>query len=56
VVGVLDTGMIEVRGRECSCMKGGTKDSFVFALCALMDYSIIDIDVTDVLGNARPVI
>jgi len=52
VVGVLDTGMIEVGGGECTCVKKGPIDSLVLALCPLMDYSIVDIEVVDVLGSS----
>ena len=52
VVGVFDTRAIEVGSGECSCMKGGPENGLAFAFCFLMDYSIIDIDITDVLGDA----
>ena len=42
MVGVFNTRTIKVGGRESLCMKGGTIDGFVFALCSLVDYSVID--------------
>jgi len=56
VVGVLDAGTVEVGGGECLCMEGGPEDSFILAICTLMDYSIVDFEVTDVFGDARPLI
>jgi len=56
VVSVLDTGMMEVGGGECSCVKGGAIDGLVFAFCSLIDYSIIDIEVTDVFGGMWSII
>jgi len=52
MVSVLDTGTVEIGGGECSRMEGGPKNGFAFAVCTLMDYSIIDIEVADVLGDA----
>jgi len=52
VVSVLSTRTVEIWGRECLCMKGGSEDGFAFTICALMDYSIIDFEVADVLGDA----
>jgi len=52
VISVFSTRTIEVGGRECLCVKGGSKDRFAFAVCTLMDYSIVDIEVADVLGDA----
>jgi len=51
VVSVFNTRAVEVGGRECSCVEGGPKDGFAFAVCALMDYSIIDVEIADILGN-----
>jgi len=56
VVSVLDAGTVEVGGGECSRMEGGPKDGFILAICTLMDYSIIDFEVTDAFGDARPLI
>jgi len=56
VVSVFDTRSVEVGSRECSCVKGGPKDGLAFAICPLMDYPIVDVDVTDVFGNAWPLI
>jgi len=52
VVGILDTRMMKIRGGECLCMKGGTIGGLAFTLCPLVGYSIIDIEVADVLGNS----
>jgi len=51
VISVFSTRAIEVGSGECSCMKGGPKDSLVFPICTLMDYSIIDVEVPDILGD-----
>jgi len=56
VVGILDTGVIEVGSGECMCMKGSAVGGFVFAFCPLMGYSIVDIEVADVLGGLWPVV
>jgi len=56
VVSVFSTRMVEVGGRECSCMKRSPKDGFAFAVCTLMDYSIVDIEVVDVFGDAWPMV
>jgi len=56
VVSVFSTRTVEVGGRECSCMKRGPEDSFAFAVCTLMDYSIVDIEVADVFGDAWPMV
>jgi len=56
MVSVLSTRTVKIGGRECSCMKRGPEDRFAFAVCTLMDYSIIDVEVADVLGNTWPVI
>jgi len=42
MVGVFNTRTIKVGSRKSLCMKGGTIDGFVFALCPLVDYSIVD--------------
>jgi len=51
MISVLGTWTVEVWGRECSCVKGGSKDSLAFAICSLMDYSIVDVEIADVLGS-----
>jgi len=51
VVSVFSTRMVEVGGGEWSCMKGGSEDGFAFAICTLMDYSVVDVEVADVLGD-----
>jgi len=51
VVGVFSTRMVEVGGGECSCVKGSPEDGFAFTICTLMDYSIVDVEVADVLGD-----
>jgi len=56
MVSVLDTGTVEIGGGECSCMEGGPKDGFILAIRTLVDYSIIDVEVMDVLGDAWPLI
>jgi len=56
VISVFSTRTVKVGGRECSCVKGGPKDGFAFAVCALMDYSIVNFEVTDILGNTWSVI
>jgi len=56
VISVLNTRTIEVGGRECSCVKGGPEDGFAFTICTLMDHSIVDVEVADILGNAWSVI
>jgi len=56
VVGVFSTGTVEVGGRECPCMKRGPEDGFAFAVCTLIDYSIVDIEVADVFGDAWPMV
>ena len=56
MVSVLDTRMIEVGGRKYVCMKGGAIGGLAFALCPLMNYPIIDIEITDVFGSAQPMV
>ena len=56
VVSVFGTRMVKIGGRECSCMERGSENGLVFAVCALMDYSIIEVEVADVFGNARSLI
>jgi len=56
VVSVFSTRMVEVGGGECLCVKRGPEDSFAFTVCTLMDYSIIDIEVADVFGDAWPMV
>jgi len=56
VVCVFSTRTIEVGGRKCSCVKGGPEDGFAFAVCALMDYSIVDVEIADILGNTRSMV
>jgi len=51
VISVFSTRMVEVGGRECSCMKRGPEDGFAFAVRTLMDYSIIDVEVADIFGD-----
>jgi len=51
VISVFSTRTVEVGGRECSCVKGGPEDGFAFAVCALMDYSIVDAEIADILGD-----
>jgi len=52
VVSVLDTRMVKIWSGKCSRMEGGPKDGYILAICTLMDYSIIDFEVTDILGDA----
>jgi len=52
MVSVFSTWAVEIGSGECSCVKGGSEDSFAFAICALMDHSIIDIEIANVLGDA----
>ena len=56
VVCVFNTRTIEVGGRECSCVKGSPEDGFAFAVCALMDYSIVDVEIADIFGDTRSVV
>ena len=56
VVSVFSTRAVEVGSGECLCMKGGPKDGLIFAVCTLMNYSIIDVEVADVLGDTWPLI
>ena len=56
VVGVLDTRTVEIWGGKCSHMEGGSEDSFILAICTLMDYSIVDFEVTDVFGDVRSLV
>ena len=56
VVSVLDTGTIEVRGGECLCVEGSSENGFILALCTLMDYSIVDVEVANVLGDMWPLV
>ena len=51
MVGVLDTGAIKIGSGECSCMEGGPKDSLILAICTLMYYPIVDVEVVNVLGD-----
>jgi len=51
MVSVFSTRTVEVGGGECLCVKGGPKDSFAFAICTLMDYSIVDVEVANVFGD-----
>jgi len=56
MISVFSTRAVEVGGREWSCVKGCPEDGFAFAVCTLMDYSIIDIEVVDVFGDAWPMV
>jgi len=56
VVGVFSTRTVKVGGGECSCVKGGPEDWFASAIRTLMDYSIVDIEVSDVFGDPWPMI
>jgi len=56
MVSVLDTGTVEVGGGECLRMEGSPKDGFILAVCTLVDYSIVDVEVMDIFGNVRPLI
>ena len=56
MISVFSTRTVEVGGREWSCVKGCPKDGFAFTVCTLMDYSIIDVEVADVFGDAWPMI
>jgi len=56
VVGVFSTGTVKVGGGECLCMKRGSENSFAFTICTLMDYSIVDVEVSDIFGNTWPMI
>jgi len=51
MVSVLDTGAVEVGSGERSCMEGGPKDGLILAICTLIDYSIVDVEVANVLGD-----
>jgi len=52
MISVLSTGMVEVWSGKCSCVKRGPEDGFTLAICSLMDYSIIDVEVPNILGDA----
>jgi len=56
VISVFSTRAVEVGGREWSCIKGCSEDGFAFAVCTLMDYSIVDIEVADVFGDVWPMV
>jgi len=56
VVSVLDTGTVKIWSGKCSRMEGGPEDSFILAICTLMDYSIVDFEIADVLGDARSLV
>jgi len=56
MISVFSTRTVEVGGGECSCVKGGPKDGFAFAICTLMDYSIVDVEVADVFGDTWSVV
>jgi len=56
VISVFSTRAVKVGGGECSCIKRGPEDSFVLAVCTLMDYSIVDVEVSDIFGDTRPLI
>jgi len=56
MISVFSTRTVEVGGGECSCVKGGPEDAFAFAICTLMDYPIVDIEVADVLGDMWSVV
>jgi len=56
VVGVFSTRAVEVGGRKWSCVEGGPEDGFALTICTLMDYSIVDFEVADVLGDARSLV
>jgi len=56
IISVFGTRVVEVWGGECSCVKGSPEDGFAFPICTLMDYSIVDIEVADVLGDVWPLI
>jgi len=51
VISVFSTRVIKVGGRECLYMERGPEDGLVFAICALMDYSIVDVEAADVFGD-----
>jgi len=56
VIGVFNTGTMEVGGGEGTCMERGAIDSFVLALCPLMNYSIVDTEVTNVCSSMWSVV
>jgi len=56
MISVFSTRAVEVGSREWSCMKGCPEDCFVFAVCTLMDYSIVDFEVADVFGDVWPLV
>ena len=56
VISVFSTRAVEVGGREWLCVKGCPEDGFAFAICTLMDYSIIDLEVMDILGDAQSLV
>ena len=56
MVSVLDTGTVKIWGGKCLRMEGGPKDGFILPICTLMDYSIIDFEVADVLGDTRSLV
>ena len=56
VISVFNTRMMEVGGGEGMCVERGTIDGFVFALCPLMNYSIVDTEVMNILGGMWSVV
>ena len=50
-VGVFDTRVAEVRGRECTSMEGGRIDRLTFAFSPLVDDSVISREIVDVLSR-----
>jgi len=51
VISIFDTGTIEVGGGISICMERGPIDGLVFALCPLIDYTIVDQEVVNILGH-----
>ena len=56
VIGVFNTRTMEVGGGEGMCMERGAIDSSVLALHPLMNYSIVDTEVTNILGGMWSVV
>ena len=51
-VGVFDAWATIIRGGECTSVKWSGIDWFVFATSSLMDYTIFEGQVADILGHA----
>ena len=50
-IGILDTGVTEVGGRECTSMEGSCVDRLILASSPLVDDHIVSREIADVLSR-----